>query len=85
MQSGTDVSLLIEAYMAELHLPSEIRKGNKNEPIGIKLVLGCGLPGGSNKKILNSNRIWVCESSINDSFNSFWHIEFYGTSKENPP
>ena len=50
MQSGTDVSLLIEADMAELHLPSEIRKGNKHEPIGIKLVLGCGLPGGSNKK-----------------------------------
>ena len=37
--SSTDVSLLIGADMPELHLPNEIRKGDKNEPIGIKLVL----------------------------------------------
>ena len=33
--SSTDVSLLIGTYMLEL--PTEIRKGNKNEPVGIKL------------------------------------------------
>ena len=37
--SSTDVSLLIGADMPELPLPNEIRKGDKNEPIGIKLIL----------------------------------------------
>ena len=37
--NSTDVSLLIGACMPELHLPNEIRKGNKSEPVGIKLVL----------------------------------------------
>ena len=32
--SSSDVSLLIGADMPELHLPNEIRKGNKNEPVG---------------------------------------------------
>ena len=38
--SSTDVSLFIEADMPGLHLPNQIKKGNKSEPIGIKLVLG---------------------------------------------
>ena len=33
---------------------------------------------------MNSNRICVCESNINDSLKQFWQIEPYGTSKENP-
>ena len=84
--SSTDVSLLIGADMPELHSPNEIRKGNKNEPVGIKLVLGWVLLGGNNKEkySLNSNRICVCESNINESLRQFWHIESYGTSKENP-
>ena len=48
--SSTDVSLLIWADMPILHLPNEIGKGNKNEPIGIKLVLGWVLLGGNNKE-----------------------------------
>ena len=48
--SSSDVSLLIGADMPELHLPNEIRKGNKNEPLGIKLVLGWVLLGGIKKK-----------------------------------
>ena len=35
--SSSDVSLLIGADMSELHLPNEIRKGNKSEPVGVKL------------------------------------------------
>ena len=38
--SSTYVPLLIGADVPEMHLPNEIRKGNKNKPIGIKLVLG---------------------------------------------
>ena len=41
---------MIRADMPELHLPNEIRKGNKNEPLGIKLVLGWVLLGGIKKK-----------------------------------
>ena len=48
--SSSDVSLLIGADMPELHLPYEIRKGNKNEPVGIKLVLCWVLLGGNNKE-----------------------------------
>ena len=72
--------------MPELHLPNEIRKRNKNEPIGIKLVLGWVLLGGHNeeKYSLNSNRICVCESNMLDLLTQFWQIESYGTSKENP-
>ena len=71
--SSTVVSLLIGADMPELHLPNEIRKGNKNEPIRIKLVLGWVLFEGNNKEkySLNSNRICVCESSIHDSLKQF--------------
>ena len=84
--SSSDVSLLIGADMPELHLPNEIRKGNKNEPVGIKLVLGWVLLSGNNKEkySLNGNRICVCESNIHDLLKQFWHIESYGTSKENP-
>ena len=61
-------------------------KGNKNEPVGIKLVLGWVLLGGNNKEkySLNGNQICVCESNIHDLLKQFWHIESYGTSKENP-
>ena len=47
--------------MPELHLPNEIRKGNNNEPIRIKLLLGWVLLGGEKKEkySLNSNRICV--------------------------
>ena len=38
--SSTYVPLLIGADMPEMHLPNEMRKGNKNKPTGIKLVLG---------------------------------------------
>ena len=48
--SSSDFSPLIEVDMPELHLPYEIRKGNKNEPVGIKLVLGWVLLGGNNKE-----------------------------------
>ena len=74
--SGTDVS--------ELHLPHEITKENKNEPVGIKSALGWVLLGGNNNKkySLNSNRIYVCESNVHDSLKQFWQIESYGTSKE---
>ena len=83
--SSSDVSLLIGAGMPELHLPNEIRKGNKNEPVGIKLVLGWVSLGGNNKEKYsqNSNRICVCEGNIHDSLEQFWQIESYGTSKEN--
>ena len=47
--SSSDVSLLIEVDMPEWHLTNEIRKGNKNEPIGIKLVLGWVLLVENNK------------------------------------
>ena len=72
--------------MPELHLPNEIGKRNKNEPIRIKLVLGWVLFEGNNKEkySLNSNRICVCESSIHDLLKQFQQIESYGTSKENP-
>ena len=72
--------------MTELHLELEIRKGNENKPVGIKLVFGCVLLGGNNNErySLNSNRICVCESNIHDSLKQFWQIESYGTSKENP-
>ena len=33
---------------------------------------------------MNGNRICVCESNIHDLLKQFWHIESYGTSKENP-
>ena len=33
--SSSDVSLLIGADMLELHLPNEIKKANKHEPVGI--------------------------------------------------
>ena len=60
--------------MLELHLPTEIRTGNKKESFGIKLVLGWVLLGGNNKEkySLNSNRICVCESNIDDSLKQFW-------------
>ena len=48
--SSTDVSFLIGADMPELHLPNEIRKGNKNEPIAIKLVYDWVLLRGNNKE-----------------------------------
>ena len=82
--SGTDVSLLIGADIPELHLPHEITKENKNEPVGIKSALGRVLLGGNNNKkySLNSNRICVCESNVHDSLKQFWQIESYGTSKE---
>ena len=72
--------------MPEQHLPNEIRKGNKNEPVGIKLVLGWVLLDANDKEkySLNSNRIWICESNIHDMLKQFWQIESYGTSKENP-
>ena len=72
--------------MPELHLPNEIRTGNKSEPVGIKLVLGWVLLGGNNKEkySLNSNQICVCESNIHDSLKQFWQTESYGTPKENP-
>ena len=84
--SSSDVSLLIGADMPELHLPNEIRKGNKNEPVGIKLVLGWVLLSGNNKEkySLNSNQICICKSNIHNSLKEFWHIESYGISKENP-
>ena len=83
--SSSDISLLIGADMPELHLPNEIRKENKNEPVGIKSVLGWVLLGGNNKEkcSLNSTRICVCESNIHNSSKQFWQIESYGTSKEN--
>ena len=83
---STDISMLIGVDMPELHLPNEIRTGSKNEPIGIKLVLGWILPRGNNKKkySLDSNRTCICESNINGSLKQFWQIESYGTSKENP-
>ena len=40
--SSSDVSLLIGADMSELHLPNEIRKGNKSEPVGVKLGIWLG-------------------------------------------
>ena len=59
--------------MPELHLPNETRKGNKNEPIRIKLVLGWILLRGSNRKKYswNSNQISVCESNVKDSLKQF--------------
>ena len=67
--SSSDVSLLIGAGIPELHLPNEITKWNKNEPVGIKFVLGWVLLGGNNneKYSLGSNRICICESNIHDS------------------
>ena len=38
--SSSDASLSIGADMPELHLANEIRKENKDEPVGIKSVLG---------------------------------------------
>ena len=83
---SSDVSLLIGADMSELHLPNGLRKGNKNEPVGIKLVLGLVLLSGNNKEkySLNSNQIFVFESNIHDSLKQFWQIESDGTSNENP-
>ena len=37
--NSTNVSLLIGADMTDLHLPNQIRKGNKNEPNEIRFVL----------------------------------------------
>ena len=37
--NSTNVSLLIGADMTDLHLPNQIRKGNKNEPNKIRFVL----------------------------------------------
>ena len=84
--SSSDVSLLIRVDMPELHLANEIRKGNKNKPVGIKLILGWVLLGDNNKESfsLNNNRTWVCESNIHDSLKQFWQIESHGTFKENP-
>ena len=72
--------------MPELHLPNEIRKGNKNEPVGSKLALGWVLLSGNNKEkySLNCDPICVCESNIHDSLKQFWQIESYDISKENP-
>ena len=52
-----DVSLLIQTDIPELYLPNKIRKRNKNEPIGIKLVLGSVLLGENKKEkyLLNGN------------------------------
>ena len=68
--------MLIGTDMPELHLPNKIRKENKNEQIGVKLVLGWVLLGWNNKEkyLLNSNRICVCESNINDWSKQFWYI-----------
>ena len=78
--------MLIGADMPELHLPNEIRKGNKNESIRIKLVLSWVLIGGNNKEknSLHSNQICVCESNIHDSLKQFWQIESHGTPEEYP-
>lgn len=37
--NGTNVSLLIGADMTDLHLPNQIRKGNKSEPNEIRFAL----------------------------------------------
>ena len=51
--SSTDLSLLIGAEKPELHLPNEIGKGNKNELLGIKLVLSRVLSERIRKKNIN--------------------------------
>ena len=60
------VSLMIGTDMPELHLLIEIKEGNTNKPIGIKLVLRWVLLGGNNKEkySLNSDQIYVCGSKI---------------------
>ena len=45
-----DVSLLIKADIPELHLLNQMKMGNANKPIRIKLVLGWVLLGRNNKE-----------------------------------
>ena len=73
-----NIELLIGADHPNLHLYTETRSRNHNEPVGLHVALGWVLFGG-NKKTENCMLNKVTLESATDIIQKFWDIESYGT------
>ena len=73
-----NIELLIGADHPNLHLYTETRSRNHNEPVALHTALGWVLFGG-NKKTENCMLNKVTLESATDIIQRFWDIESYGT------
>ena len=84
--NDTNISILIGADELKLHLYTESRIGNKNEPVALFTTPSWMLMGGkfSNSKI--STNVFKRESEMLDkSIECFWQTESYGILKKDDP
>ena len=72
------IELLIGAAHPNLHLYTEIKSRNHNEPVALHTTLGWVLFGG-NKKPENCMLNKVTLESATDIIQKFWDIESHGT------
>ena len=75
-----EVNLLIGADHPLIHLYTEIRSGNNNEPVALKTKLGWVLMGGNQtSNNISANRITVT-SEMTKMVENFWKTESYSTN-----
>ena len=83
---NSDISILIGADNPMLHLYTDIRVGNDNEPVALKTKLGWVIFWGrqNNNKYPNKNA-FSNEFDLGKMVSKFWQMESYGVSeKQNP-
>ena len=82
----SDISILIGADNAILHLYTDIRVGNENEPVALKTKLGWVIFGGrqNNNKYPNINA-FSNASDLGNTVTKFWQIDPYGVSEKQSP
>ena len=82
----SDISILIGADNAILHLYTDIRVGNENEPVALKTKLGWVIFGGrqNNNKYPNINA-FSNASDLGNTVTKFWQIDPYRVSEKQSP
>ena len=75
-----DITMLIGADLPEALLYSEVRKGNKGQPLALKTMFGWSLFGGSSGCAeVHNSAVFIREDPVQASLPSFWERE------EQPP
>ena len=80
-QTPSQISILIGADQPHLHLYTDVRKRNPNEPVALQTTLGWVIMGGYKGSL---NQFSANKMSINPDINKmvkrFWDLESYGTT-----
>ena len=81
-QTSSEISILVGADQPHLHLHTDIRKRNPNNPVALQTTLGWVIAGGNKG---SSSQYLANKMSMNPDINNiiqrFWDLESYGTTE----